>query len=420
MIFPGRRLRRLLPFLLAALLVPSLLAAPSQAAVRDKIRPEFFGLGIWLGPEGQTSWPALGVGTVRLVQYWSSIERSSGVYDWSELDAQVATAEEHGVEPLIIIEGTPEFHAVGKGAPTSASPPRLNAYRNYVQALVGRYGGRASYQVWSEASVTLFYTGSPARMGKMTKILWQAKRDLAPTAYVVAASFPLRGANTPTRHWWRTYWSQKIGRKTTADFVDAAAISAYPMPDEDPEDALALTRWARRSLDRHGFDGQLWATEINYGASGLATTLAPISMKRQAAYVVRTYALQAVSGADRVYWWRWERHETVNTSLNNGKGRLTRAGKAFREVEDWLTGMRPVGCNVKGGVTTCTFRQGRLKRHIYWTRSGKTRTVPAPKWAKKEFTSLGKKSSTKPGKVVTVDLSPIMVESRRPRAKPRD
>lgn len=411
------RTYRVLLLLLAAVVATGVSSAPAQAG--NRVRPDFFGIDIAIGPQGVAAWPGFDPGVVRIAQAWRSAERSPGVYDWTHLDVKVSTAEAHGATPLIVIEGAPSFHAIGAGAPNYGSPPALPAYRSWVQALVARYGARVDYQVWNEANVPIFFTGTPAHMAAMTKILGQTARKLAPTATVVAPSFPLRGEGSAFRGWFRAYWSQKIGKRPVGRFVDAASLSAYPMPDEDPEDGLELTQWARHVLHKKGFDGPLWATEINYGANGLAPTPA-IPMKRQVSYVVRTYVLHTSAGADRVYWWRWEPHQTVNTRLNNGKGGLTRAGRAFGEVKDWLVGTAPKGCEVRKGLTTCKFRVRKgVHRYVSWTRAVRARTLHAPAGARTLTKPSGRTSSLKPGKGLRVGITPIMIETRKARRSGR-
>lgn len=417
-----------LSLLLATVLVSSLLfAAPTHAVSPDKakspvqssagprIKPEFFGIDLSINPLGPTTWPGFGLGAVRVATPWSSIERTKGVYDWAALDVKVATAEEHGTVPLIVLEGTPKFHALD-ATPTYASPPDPSAYRRFVRALVARYGARADYHVWNEANVVNFFTGTPAQMAAMTKIVGKAVRKLAPTATVVAPSFPLRGDSDAFRVWFKQYWSQKIKGRPVGSFVDVAAVSAYPMPNEDPEDSLLLTEFAHRVLKKNNFKGPLWATEINYGASGLATTIAPIPMKRQVSYVVRTFVLHASAGTQRVYWWRWEKHQTVNTAVQDGQGTLTPAGEAFGVVESWLLGTRPTGCKSRKGVRTCGFRVDKdTTRYVSWTRSGRVRTVVTPDGATTKTNPAGVTKAIKPGRKLRVGLTPVMVEVKRSR-----
>ncbi len=259
--------------------------------------------------------------------------------------------------------GTPRFHALGPGPVTSASPPDLRAYRAFVRALVARYGDRVDYQVWNEPNVTQFYTGNAEHMARMTYILNRAVRTLAPAAVVVAPSFPLRGEGNYSRKWFKRYWTREVNGRPISRLVDVASLSAYPMPDEDPEDGLAITQWARRTVTRLGFNGELWATEINYGANGGAPT-APLPMRGQVSNVVRTLCPPLDLGRGPcVLVLVGYPDPTVNTQ-RPGRRRQPHAGRhRLRRDRDWILGTRPTGCSITRGVTTCGFRvEGGVRR----------------------------------------------------------
>lgn len=375
----------------------------------DTVRPRMFGLGM---ERFLDTWPDARLGAVRLMVNWASVERSAGVRDWTDLDRRVAASQSHGPRLLLTVVATPRVHALGPTPVTTASPPDLAAYRSFVEALVARYGDRVDYQVWNEPNVDQFFAGTPGHIAEMTRILARVVRSAAPGSSAVAPSFPLRGDNPAFRKWFRSYLRQKVGPRAqpVAKFFDAASISAYPMPDEDPEDGLAITQYARRVLARHGFRGPLWATEINYGANGGAPTK-PVPMRRQVSFVVRTYVLHATLGADRVFWYSWHADPTVNTHLQDGHGNLTPAGDAYGVVQDWLLGTKPLGCETTKGVSTCGFRVGGgVKRYVSWTRSGRIRPLVAPDGAVSLTYPTGRTRGLKPGRKLHVGVTPVMIE----------
>lgn len=407
----AHRIVRVICATLVALLLGSALAAPADASVRDRVRPTFFGVDLTIGIGGPDAWPEIAPGAVRVGLAWTDIERERGDFQWALTDAKVAQAEENGAKPLIVFQNTPRFHALAGSDGSVASAPRLSAYDRFVRRFVSRYGIRVDYQVWNEPNVPLFYTGTPAHMGRMTRILHNAVRDLAPSATVVAPSFTVR--YDTDRAWFRRYWSQRLGSKPVADFVDVANLSAYPLVEDGPEQGIALTQWVRRAVAREGFDGPLWASEINYGANGLDST-PRIPARRQVAFVVQTYVLHANVGADRVYWWQWVPHQTVNTELQDGRGNLTRAGIAYGVVKDWLVGTKPAGCTQGAGLQTCRFRaRDGVDRLVVWSRSGERRPVRAPTGAVTRTSSSGVVREIEPGQFFRVGRSPVMIEVTR-------
>jgi hypothetical protein len=391
-------------------LVIALLMALAPPAAADRISPDFFGVDVSI--DAETVWPEFSPGVVRIAVGWSDIETSPGKFQWASVDYKVETAEAGGARPLLVLQNTPKFHATGPYSPTSASPPDLRAYKRFVRGLVKRLGDRVDYQVWNEPSVPIFFSGEPKHMARMTKVVWRATRKLS-TSAVVAPSFPLRIPSN--RRWFVKYWNQRVHGKPVRRFVDASNISAYPLPDGRPERALAISRWAQRVISDAGFKGPMWVSEINYGANGLAPTRS-IKPRVQAAYVVRTYALMAAAPhIDRVYWWRWEPHQTVNTTLQNGKGRLTRAGRAYGVVRTWLLGTRPKGCKVSGNnIYRCTFNVGGgVKRYVYWKSVGKSRPVSAPAGSLSMTSTDGVASTVAAGATVRVGKVPVMIEVQR-------
>lgn len=407
-----RRLFAMPTLLLTVAMVASLAGPASAGSAADRIGPKFFGADLTIGTD--TVWPEFAPGVVRVALGWSGIETSPGKYAWSSVDYKVETAEANGARPLLVLQNTPRFHAVGPYSPTLASPPDLGAYRRFAKALVARYGERVDYQVWNEPSVPIFFTGTTGQMARMTKAMGRAARDLS-VAAVVAPSFPLRIPSN--RRWFERYWASRVKGRPVWRFVDASNISAYPLPNGRPERALAITRWAQKVIDSAGFKGPMWISEVNYGANGLAPTRA-IPARLQAAYVVRTYVLTAAAPrVDRVYWWRWEPHQTVNTNLQDGKGNLTRAGRSYGVVQGWLLGSRPRSCKVtRQGIYVCEFRMGDgLRRLVYWKASGKARRVAVPSGAVTKTTTSGKTEAVTPGRKLRVSTSPIMVEVQRSR-----
>ncbi len=96
---------------------------------------------------------------------WKDVNPSKGAFDWSVLDARVAQAEASGARPMLVLGLTPTWAASDPNAGDArwglgtASPPKdINDWKNYVQAVVSRYGGRiAAYEVWNEANLQTFW-----------------------------------------------------------------------------------------------------------------------------------------------------------------------------------------------------------------------------------------------------------------------
>lgn len=91
--------------------------------------------------------------------FWPDIETSAGVYDWTDLDNLVASAEALGMEVCYTIAWTPTFHAsdltkysqYGDSSGHPTMPTDIADFEAFVTALATRYAGRIKYyEVWNE------------------------------------------------------------------------------------------------------------------------------------------------------------------------------------------------------------------------------------------------------------------------------
>jgi hypothetical protein len=322
---------------------------------------------------------------------WQDIEVSPGVYHWHRLDSLVRRAQKHHVKVTLVLAMTPTFYAA-----QSTEPPRvLSRYAHYVRAVMHRYRnfhghrGIEAYQVWNEGNVKTFWTGSPQQLAQLTAVVARARRAVDPGAKVIAPSFATR--LTYQRRWMGDYQHQKVGGRHVWTFYDVNALSLYPRDSVGsrtggPEDAFALLQDVRRRLRHAGVPSRkpIWASEINYGLPvGVPgqQNAAPISERRQAANLLRTYLLGAARGLGRIYWFRYDMPlhpgggTTGNTLLSNpgNHTRVTAAGRAMRIAQRWLRGRlvstgrhhHPCARNAHG-TYTCTVRYRSGTRTIMW------------------------------------------------------
>lgn len=382
----------------------------------EKVRPQLFGMDMIQKTATQMITPLdhdVPMPTMRLIARWSGIEKSAGDYYWSDLDARIATAVGRGARPLLTVYGTPVFHALGGAEGTSdVRPPKLSAYRAFVSALAQRYGDRVDYQLWAEANVSSNYIGTVRHMAKMTKIASQEVRQHAPGAKVVAPQGPIRLPGS--RGWFRQYWTEKVGGKPIAKWVDVATLSGFPLPKHGPEKGLRLVKVMRRIAAEGGFNGPIWIVEINYDVLGRKPTV-PISMDQQVANVVKTYVLNASIGTQRVYWHYWSPPVPImNTAMLTSDLQVAPPGKAFGVIQPWLIGTRARGCTTSrnGDVYTCLFTKNRVERRVVWTVSGRERRVAVPDGTRRLSWPDGAVQRFDGGARIRVGTIPVMVESR--------
>jgi hypothetical protein len=408
--------RRLLAVVTAVLLGVTLLPAAPAAAAGSRVKPNFFGMHDF----EPTSWPVAPVGAIRLWDSgvsWRQIETSPGVFDFTRLDAQVDAARANGARVLLVLGQTPRFHSTkprqnatyGKGA---GAMPKTWAFKRYVAKVVARYRGRGvDYQVWNEANVAGYWRGTPKQMAVLTKVASKVVRNNDRSAKVVAPALATR--LTSQRKWLRQFYAQRTGGKRVASYVNVISLNLYPLPKQSPEASMSLLAASRTMLRALGVRKPIWNTEINYGLLG-GGTANNISRSKEAAYVARTFVLNADADVKRVFWYGWDVQQLANTQLTNADGTTTtRAGKAYAVTRGWLLRTRSQGCDRdRRGTYTCTFAYSGGKKRIYWNPSRKV-TVRAVGSATKWVNLRGTVRRIGGGVAIGVGKQPVMVRSRR-------
>ena len=359
--------------------VRPLVAAPGLPT-GTKVYPNFFGVhdASVTGPNG---WPRVPVGTIRLWDAgvsWRNIETAPGRYDFSTFDAIVRQANLKGAETLVVLGQTPQFYAskisrtdvYGPGA--ASMPKNLSAWKRYVQAVANRPGVRGNpkvqFQVWNEANVAEFWSGTPAQMALLTKATRDALATTRSSKFLVAPALVTRASFQRT--WMDTFYRTKVSGRPVADYVDAVSVQLYPLPTGKPEDSMAILALNKKILAKYRVTKPIWNTEVNYGLSG-PRNVAALPAALQAANVSRTYLLNAAAGIKRVYWYSWGNITIANTRTTTANGyTLTPAGKAFGITRAWMVNAQMRSCTRNAvGTYTCTITYNGGVRRVFWNPS---------------------------------------------------
>jgi polysaccharide biosynthesis protein PslG len=409
-----------------ALLVGS--AAPA-AAGDVRVRHTLFGVH----DKSLDSFATLHPGSVRLWQLnaaWRDVETTPGHYNWTLLDHEIDGAHAAHVSVTMVVALTPSFYAS-----EPSKPPRdITHYQDFIKALMLRYGTRISaYQVWNEANVINFWSGTMQEMAQLTKAMWQTRNEFDPSAEVVAP--PLTARLGSQLKGLSSYESQRVDGVPVWHYYDVAAFNLYPLPTYDgrpgvPEDSLSLLAEVKRRLHQAGVPASkpIWNTEVNYGllSGALAGQHAEvISEARQASNVLRTYLLNAAHGVKRVFWFRYDMGRILpshgggtiaNTLLSVPRlpTQLTTGGGAYLLAQQWMHG-RLIGSRKaapcptdRHGTYTCTVTDSTGTRRIYWNPFHRAKVRLAP-GARKAQDVLGFVRKVQGGSRLTVNYQPVMV-----------
>lgn len=322
------------------------------------------------------NWPTIPIGSVRLWDNqtsWSSIEKAQGNFDWTNLDTAVATAQKNGVNDfLMVLAGTPAWASDDMSAggvagvlPGGAGMPRdFSWWDNWVRQVATRYKGKINnYQVWNEANLSTFSTGSPEEMADLTKRAYDIIKQVDPGATVVAPSTGTR-LGGPFKKFYEPYLQ---ALKAKGWPIDVFAAHTYPSALGQTKDRAKLAKDYTTMLKKYGApDKPIWDTENNFGLAGPGSANPEQDIVGQTAadWVGETYLDALRLGFSRVYWYRWTTGEDDMWGIQMYNG--TPGAIAFKTLEDWIVGATFKGCTNKKGAVTCNFtKNGSAFRVVY-------------------------------------------------------
>lgn len=345
---------------------------------------------------------------------WRQLQPTNGPVNWAPLDAIVDRARANGYRDILYVFGSTPRWAASRTSPAevygpgSSSYPANDAYYlDYARQVAQRYKGRIkSYQIWNEADLPDFYSGSPEALGNLTAKTYKLIKSIDRGAKVAAAglvprpgrfakgTFEYRYLNTLRKHRWPT---------------DAFVISMYP---ERQQTKLRLTysNIARQALRKlKAPSKQLWESEANFASSNGR----PFSNSAQIRLVARTYIDSMTYGFSRVYWYSWTQQWTVLGIRLTGPDQVTPtpAATAYSTITNWMSGRSWQGCKTKGGVTRCGMKGGGSAA-IMFTNSG-SRSVAAPKGTKAICKISNNCTTLKAKKRFKVTSTPVLLKGAR-------
>lgn len=367
--------------------------APEARASLTNIPVEEFGQHVPLIISAK-DWPTITTGSIRLwdtgVQ-WRDVNKQNGKYNWAILDAAVIKANEKNATVMYVLGSTPQWAAkntkVGIKGPGSASPPKtMDIWNTWVKTVAKRYKGQIDYyQIWNEANLQNFWTGSPQEMAQMTISAAKIIKAQDPNAKVVAASTTLR----LSKDYNRFFPPYLAGLKKGKWPVQAFGVSSYPAADGGPDERIALIQTAQQTLAKAGAPNRpLMDMEVNYGLAGPGAITRPniFTNDLQAAWASRTYIDSARLGVSNTYWYSWvPAGPLLGVTVYNG----TPAATAINTTAAWLVGGSIGSCTTSGAVTTCPLTNG-----------GKTYTLA---WASGSNTASGSVAAPAAGQVCAVN-----------------
>lgn len=356
-------------------------------------------------------WPAVPFGSMRPAgTTWGAIEPERGKFDWHGLDSWVAASQAHGVELDYVFLNTPQWASThpeqkcNRGSIGCAAPPRDDAWKEFITALVERYKGRiASYEMWNEPNAIGFFTGSPGEMEHLVSIAYPIIKSIDPGATVVSPAPSSTGWPTPYAEWLDQFLAAGGGK-----YVDVIAWHAYAGRANQPalpaEQIVDQIKEIRAVMAKHGVsDLPLWDTEGGWGNDSQLP-----DEQAQASFLARWYLIQFTHGVARAYWYQWD-NPKWGTLWREGSGESP-AALAYAKVYEWLngaTGSSPCG-SANGSIWSCTICKGRAQYLLAWSTAGAQASPKHPEFS--SYTGLDGEKHPSNRQPVMVTSSPILFQ----------
>ena len=336
------------------------------------------------GPTYPETIPNVPVGYLRLWDTettWRDIEPTKGAFDWRKLERQIQTGQVLDAKVMYVLGGTPGWAADGS---VTSAPKNVADWRAYVKAVACRFPNSIhAYEIWNEANLQTFWTGSATQMADLTLAAFEEIRACSPNALVVAASTTTRASGS-----FATFFPAYLEELKKRNWpADAYSVHSYPAASGNSEARIQGVGQFRTMLALAGAPfTTVFDTEVNYGLAGLGEGKRNIEGVDAMTLISRTYIDSARYGFGSTFWYVW-------TAQPDGKFGIqftpnaTAEQRAWRTTYDWLVGAQYQRCfTTARGVTVCQFNKGSDNFSIVWRGDVGSATGDLPA---AEFTGLG-------------------------------
>ena len=254
---------------------------------------------------------------------WSDLEPRRGVYQWAKLDAIVALAQQHGVEPVLVLGLTPTWASshpeqisnYGPGT-SPAMPATMQDWTNYIAAVATRYLGRIrAYEIWNRTERPVLF-GRSHRYFRLTQAAHDTLKRIDPTIQVVSPSF----MNDPD--YLDIFLGYGGGR-----YIDVLGYHFYTAPGP-PEDMIPSAARVKRVMANRGLAAMpIWNTEIGWQSDNFADD------DQRMGFVARTAITNWATGIDRFSWYALGQSRLVQ-ALDDGARRYDSRPRRDRLYDD--------------------------------------------------------------------------------------
>jgi hypothetical protein len=391
-------------------LTPGTLVFENPVAVPAvPVPPEFFGMHLI----DRANWPTVPVGALGKGTFtsWTYLERSRGKYDWSNLDAWVTLAQQHGIDYFYTFDGFPRWATsdTNSCAPANlletyfcaALSSDMTIIDEFVTALVTRYKGRIQYYELMNEPHAIGPSGMQvAELATFAKHVIPIIRSIDPAAKIIAPS--MDGPFEERAHYASRYYA--AGGPTDVDII---SLHSYARQPEDLTTGAVQLGPLLSVISNYGLGKKpIWDTEgAWYGLTGKDAPDA----EQQIGFIGRYYLLHWSEGISRFYWYAWDNSQW-GTLWKSSSG-TSKAGFALQQVQSWMVGATLSGRIIPSGtVWSGTFvRPNGTQALVVWDSAGSSIYHAAPQYAR--YRDLDGEVHPIRDHRIPIGISPVLLEA---------
>ncbi len=295
-----------------------------------------------------------GTKTLREDVYWLSIEKKKGLYNWNDYDWWMNALNENGIDLYIAVTALqpPSFYYSDKSKkPFFSEPTEINAFCNFLRALIKRYPFIKYIELWNEPNYAFGTGGTPEERMQcyvnMVKAASAAIREVSTSVEIVggctAIGFP--GSKEP-RIDGRDFCDYVFPR--IYQYVDAVSWHTYVTPG-NAEDSLMQDRidTIKDKLSNIGAWKKVYTSETGWVTGNVNNV--SVTEEAQAYNIAKVFPIMEENDIDGTYIYDFRNdgndlnEKGHNFGLVNYDGTPKESYNLFKEHLEKTDGYRHVG-----------------------------------------------------------------------------
>ena len=242
----------------------------------------------------------IGICSNRDEHYWADVEKTKGVYRFSDYDnAYMKACQDNGVHPLIELTFGNKYYDDPAGPST---PAGYKGYGDYAQAILKQYGKQIHWlEVWNEYNGSwqppIARTDFAKYYTEMLKVAYARIKEARPDVKVLGGAAVL----VPLPYF------EEIFKNGGLDFMDAVVIHPYRGTPEGVDREVADLQELIRTYNQ-GRDKPIWVTETGRYTQDefdweKGRQMYEMGRAEGARYLPRQYTLLLKQKVAKIYWY---------------------------------------------------------------------------------------------------------------------